>query len=257
MKKIYLLFISLFFVTTLVLAQDAATNWTGDVDIDIFKEATAPHGGVNCARISVKTGTQANCDFTNETLIPVTAGSTITVKFWYKTSIGVKARCAIAWSDATNFYSTAYGTEGTSAWTEFSEETTVPTGVTTAKISIRFYDVTGFVAPESEYIDNITVESPTGTPLSVTNGDLETWTVVNSIQKEEKNDLIYPNPTSNILNLNNLQNANIKIFDLCGKMLMNINNTDSKIDVSNLNNGIYLIKIETQSGIITKKFIKE
>ena len=72
---------------------------------------------------------------------------------------------------------------------------------------------------------------------------------------------IYPNPTSGILNFdfadNNVQN--IVITDITGKTI--VEKTELKqnetIDLSNFDNGIYLIKIQTATEIFTTKIIKE
>lgn len=73
------------------------------------------------------------------------------------------------------------------------------------------------------------------------------------------NDLIiFPNPVNDIVNISSLSLLNIfsiHIFDLQGKLL--IESSDNKISVSNLSNGMYVIKIITDSGEITKKFIKK
>ena len=70
---------------------------------------------------------------------------------------------------------------------------------------------------------------------------------------------IYPNPVSNILNIktnSNIINNHYVIFDVLGQAILNgeINNNDSVIDVNNLVNGLYLIKIGDN---ITHKFIKQ
>ncbi len=69
---------------------------------------------------------------------------------------------------------------------------------------------------------------------------------------------IYPNPTNDLININSLNNQSIKsvkVFDLGGKLL--IESSYNKISVSNLSSGLYLLKITTDSGELTKKFIKE
>ncbi|WP_396217557.1 T9SS type A sorting domain-containing protein [Flavobacterium sp.] len=75
----------------------------------------------------------------------------------------------------------------------------------------------------------------------------------------ETNDFtIYPNPTNDLINITSLKNQSIKsvkVFDLGGKKL--IDSSDNKILVSNLSSGLYLLKITTETGEITKKFIKE
>jgi len=70
--------------------------------------------------------------------------------------------------------------------------------------------------------------------------------------------ILYPNPSSNILNISDFNNkANITIFDLTGKVVVKKQISENQINISNLLNGTYLIKIETANGIVTKKFVKQ
>jgi len=72
----------------------------------------------------------------------------------------------------------------------------------------------------------------------------------------KKNNLFYPNPATDQIqiNINNFDKA--VIFELSGKRVMLSKKT--KIDISKLDKGIYLIKIQDQSGQIYKaKIIKE
>lgn len=69
---------------------------------------------------------------------------------------------------------------------------------------------------------------------------------------------IWPNPVSNILNidiseLNTV--GNIDIFDLSGRLVLNFPTIEGKINISNLENGIYLIRINNNSIIYSSKFI--
>ncbi len=65
---------------------------------------------------------------------------------------------------------------------------------------------------------------------------------------------VYPNPTSNELNIstNNLSgNMNIKLYSVSGKLMINENvdaSINNKIDVSNLQDGIYMLAIEGSKG---------
>lgn len=73
---------------------------------------------------------------------------------------------------------------------------------------------------------------------------------------------LYPNPTSNNLNLsfeNNLENAAIKIISLTGQTVFekqNLSGTDFNLDASNLSLGVYIIKITDGETTFTNKFIK-
>ena len=75
---------------------------------------------------------------------------------------------------------------------------------------------------------------------------------INSLQKEII--YVFPNPSNGFINLVALNyNFNkIEIFDLTGKLLKTENcfDTQIKIDVSHLNNGIYFIKSQLENGQI-------
>lgn len=69
---------------------------------------------------------------------------------------------------------------------------------------------------------------------------------------------LYPNPTSNILNIETKQIiSKIEIFDLSGKLVKSENGKDKKVSVSNLTKGMYLIKLYTENGVVNSKFIKK
>jgi uncharacterized delta-60 repeat protein len=70
--------------------------------------------------------------------------------------------------------------------------------------------------------------------------------------------VIYPNPVQNVLHLqsNNFTSIkSVKIYDLQGKVVLQ--DTNDTINVSNLSKGVYIVKITTEEGEVTKKFIKE
>jgi hypothetical protein len=68
---------------------------------------------------------------------------------------------------------------------------------------------------------------------------------------------IYPNPADDYLSIGGLnENADVAIFDLTGKLIYNSELCNSQIDVSNFQSGIYMMKIETAKGVVTKKFVK-
>jgi len=70
---------------------------------------------------------------------------------------------------------------------------------------------------------------------------------------------IYPNPVKAILIVNNenLIINKVGIVNLSGKVIYQFNNSRNQVDVSALLKGIYFVKIETDKGIVTKKFVKE
>ena len=75
---------------------------------------------------------------------------------------------------------------------------------------------------------------------------------------------VYPNPVKNELRVsfNSQKNssANITLTDILGRIIYTSNNKTSAntvIPMQNLNNGIYILKVETESEVITKKIVKE
>ena len=71
------------------------------------------------------------------------------------------------------------------------------------------------------------------------------------------NVVIYPNPAKNNLNIQNAENASVKVFDLLGRIILLENNIslNQQLDVSKLTTGTYLIKIIKGNQIKTDKFI--
>jgi len=69
--------------------------------------------------------------------------------------------------------------------------------------------------------------------------------------------IIYPNPTNNFIEIKTgLEYISATIIDVTGKTIKTIN-PQSKIDISNLSNGVYFIKVFSNETIITRKFIKK
>jgi trimeric autotransporter adhesin len=68
--------------------------------------------------------------------------------------------------------------------------------------------------------------------------------------------LIYPNPVTDKLQINSdLQIKNTEITEITGKQLYNT--TSKIIDCSNFADGVYFIRLNTEKGIIVKRFVKE
>jgi hypothetical protein len=74
------------------------------------------------------------------------------------------------------------------------------------------------------------------------------------IKDYENNILIYPNPANNIVNILGVDVANVKVSNNVGQLLLSQHNTNT-INVSELQNGIYILSIETLTGYITQKKI--
>ena len=73
--------------------------------------------------------------------------------------------------------------------------------------------------------------------------------------------LVYPNPTNGTLNIKAITDLNfnsVDIIDLNGTLINSIllNNKEGTINLNELPDGIYLIKIHSDVGVVVKKVIK-
>lgn len=71
---------------------------------------------------------------------------------------------------------------------------------------------------------------------------------------------MYPNPVSSSLSISSLENLDaISIYNVIGQevMKLNINDSNVVINVSNFQNGIYIVKAYSEGKVSTSKFIKE
>ena len=70
---------------------------------------------------------------------------------------------------------------------------------------------------------------------------------------------IYPNPVQDFLTIKLNEVADYSIINLKSQNLIKgkLINESNTINVSNISNGLYVLKVKTKEGIITKKFIKQ
>lgn len=86
------------------------------------------------------------------------------------------------------------------------------------------------------------------------------WEMVNVDYFTQESIAIYPNPTSDIIWVGNSTSFDVEeytIYDLSGRKVMNnlFNTSQKKVDVSNLDNGVYLLELLSSGKRVTKKII--
>ena len=72
---------------------------------------------------------------------------------------------------------------------------------------------------------------------------------------------IFPNPSQDFLTIqlpNEITNGSLEIFDYLGRSVKSkkINTIDNKMNISNLNQGIYFVKVNSEGKMGVQKFIK-
>jgi len=115
-------------------------------------------------------------------------------------------------------------------------------------------------------IDNIVIYWPSGTVDNVVNPGINTHHVITegqtlSIPDETLESVaVHPNPVGKVMNINSpvsLVGKVATIFNIEGKRVMNLKLKEHSIDVSRLQTGNYILRLESDGKVFTQKFIKQ
>ena len=103
---------------------------------------------------------------------------------------------------------------------------------------------------------DICLDTPTGETVDST-GCIEIPLSVDDEILEESLKL-FPNPVNNILTIEskNVTVSKVEIYSTLGKKIKEIHSDFKTIRTDNLSNGMYLIKIYSEKGMVMKKMIK-
>lgn len=117
-----------------------------------------------------------------------------------------------------------------------------PTWVGSFQLRLRFVNTAGNLDGGSIEINRIQIIDPS--TLNIDNNELLDISV-------------YPNPTSNYVNINTLDGANIKVYNIVGKVVKSVTtlSNDYSMDVSDLSTGVYLVKLISEGKFATQKLI--
>ena len=95
----------------------------------------------------------------------------------------------------------------------------------------------------------------------ITNTATSTFQALNNDAFVFENEFVlYPNPAKNLLHIevkNEIEMSSISIYNMWGQVVLTTTNPSNTIEVSNLKTGNYFIKVTTDKGTATSKFIKE
>lgn len=84
----------------------------------------------------------------------------------------------------------------------------------------------------------------------------------NSVDTETISSLtVYPNPGNGIvnINMNGANNAKIQVLDMAGRVIYtdSLNSSNTTVDISHFNNGIYIIRVQNGGQVSTTKYVKQ
>lgn len=78
---------------------------------------------------------------------------------------------------------------------------------------------------------------------------------INNIALSKKLDILFNANTIKVFTTNNIVVENIEVYTISGRNVLKGN--DSELSTISLSSGVYVMKITTNKGIVTKKFVKE
>ena len=185
--------------------------------------------------------------------VPVVAGSTLKISFWYKsTGDDTDSRIWSNYKDAagTVIYQAALNTDDplrnnngwlptAAAWTKFELTVVAPANVVTLTLAVRAY-TGGTVSFDQFSVENMS--------LGIKDNAIAGLKV-------------YPNPVTKgnlYVSSNSNEVKTVAVYDVLGKQVVKtITTSNEAINVSNLNAGVYIVKITEAGKTATRKLVVE
>ena len=252
MKKIYFLLFTLVSLSSYgqvnIATNGGFENFTGttpdnwsliDSGIATDEESTIISEGTKSLKVTVNTATQANTDFRQNIDVENGVEYTFSVDIYHPSSDN-DSRVRLYIDDYANYSDPS----NTDTWQTVTTTFTA-TADETIEVGLRFYDVSGFDGSTVIYVDNLQVYDPS--TLSTTTFKQSEFSV-------------FPNPTSNgFVNIKTANNQPVAVvaYDVLGKQVLNTKLTTSRLNVSNLKAGVYILKLTQNGATTTKKLVIE
>ena len=106
------------------------------------------------------------------------------------------------------------------------------------------------------YVHVTAVYNPDAVESTYTQTVLVDGFALNVLDINQNATILFPNPTTGVLNIENKNIDKINVLDLSGKVISEID-VKPQIDVSQLSNGIYFLQLSINGKKSIQKFIKE
>jgi hypothetical protein len=268
MKKLY----TLAFVALSAIAVNAQTNlvsnggfeaWTAGAPEGftvtvptaggtVTQEVAAAniHGGTSSALFTAPAGTgNVRASVAD---IPVIGGHTYVFSYWFKdTSDNAKGRHWASWrsnaatqlTDNADILQPTEFFANTTGWQQVTHTLIAPASATLFRLDFRVYqEAPGADSGLVYYDDVMFYDQATAGVKSNEIAGLK----------------VYPNPlTENVLHVTSNSNAvkSVAVYDVLGKQVINTTTANGEVNASNLNAGVYIVKITEAGKTATKKLV--
>jgi len=162
------------------------------------------------------------------------------------------------------------GLAGTLDLTNFSALTTIKvngnnlTGLNVGNGNNTNVPTANFDARNNSRLSTITVDNVSYSTTNWTNVDPGVTFSAGGVLGLDENILsskvsVYPNPSNGVLNVSipsDILVSNASIFDVTGKQVKIFKSFSKSLNISSLSTGIYILKIDTNKGVVSKKVLK-
>jgi hypothetical protein len=216
----------------------------------VITGGTAGQGSTPGYWLFTSSSTTANNNWLITPPFSLQANENVSVSFYHRATTSARTlRVTAGTGNTPTLQTTVLGTltiaPGTT-WTQVN----VPTTFVTPSTGIYYFGFNDNSAPTTTANLNMRLDTIVFTSVLGTNDFLSSKFSV------------FPNPTTNIINFSNNQNAvvhTVELADLNGRLIKTekVNATEGQISVSDLATGMYVMKITTDQGVALKKIIKQ
>jgi hypothetical protein len=232
-------------------ATPNAIPLAGDWSINNFGAGTLVQNGVS-SLVSVTPSTAAANNWIFTRGLNLTAGSLVTITYYISNYQ--------ATSTATGSYQLTVGNAQSIA--AQTQVIATETGLNSAAFTLKTFSFTPSTSGVYYLgLQNTTPLNAAGTHALIVD-NFSVSQVLSNDKFVESSFSIYPNPVKNILNIQSEllnEKFNVQITDINGRTIKVLNSYDSNlsVDMSDLQNGIYFVSINTNKGKFVKKIIKQ
>lgn len=263
MKNLSLLsLIFAFALITQVNGQVTLQNWTADevnpgLDVQLSPEIDNVWEGEFSLKVNLL---QAEVPYLLSEPFAVSPGDSYDFSIRYfdnDSRVSIKVYAEFYDADGGDIYGEepVFGQDGAD-WQAIDWSATVPDGAVLGYVWVKFYDDEGFDGEGIVYLDDalFIVNSENLVP----NFGFEIWDGLSVGELASNASMqIFPNPANDFIQISGLNYDQVQIQNLLGQTILSMEqNQNSMIDISNLEDGIYLVSVMNNNQIIeTKKLL--
>ncbi|MBK8626669.1 MAG: T9SS type A sorting domain-containing protein [Saprospiraceae bacterium] len=237
------------------------TGWDGWLDggsdVSRYLGALSPEGQYSI-RIRDNSGEQSAM---TSPIYDLSSFNTVNVQFMFKAEgMDTSEDFWIRYYNGSTWTTIATFTSGTNFVNNQLYTATVTITGTLSNVSRFRFQCDASENDDNVHIDAVIITASTGSGMVNNSLTITTLPEIVSFNESVYDDfLIYPNPVDDILKIKSSDEIKkVKVYDLSGQLIMSEGQGfETQIDMSNFDSGMYLLRIETEDNIYSKRIVKK